>query len=78
MADVHDKATRSYNMIRIKGKDTKAEMVVRQYLHIKGLLHRLHKKTLPGEPDLNLSKYHTIIFVNRFFLVQHKGGKYFV
>jgi len=37
MADVHDKATRSYNMSRIKVKNTKPEMLVRKFLHVHGL-----------------------------------------
>jgi DNA mismatch endonuclease (patch repair protein) len=54
-------------MSRIKGKDTKPEMIVRQYLHARGLRYRLHNKTLPGKPDLTISKYHTLIFVNGCF-----------
>jgi DNA mismatch endonuclease (patch repair protein) len=78
MADVHNKATRSYNMSRIKGKDTKPEMLVRKYLHTNGLRYRLHNKILPGKPDLTLSKYRTVIFVNGCFWHGHKGCKYFV
>lgn len=78
MADVHDKATRSYNMSRIKGTDTKPEMLVRKYLHANGLRYRLHNKNLPGKPDLTLSKYNTVIFVNGCFWHGHKGCKYFV
>ena len=78
MADVHDKATRSYNMSRIKGTDTKPEMLVRKYLHAHGIRYRLHNKNLPGKPDLTLAKYHTVIFVNGCFWHGHKGCKYFV
>lgn len=78
MGDVHDIATRSYNMSRIKGKDTKPEMLVRKYLHANRLRYRLHNKNLPGKPDLTLSKYHTVIFVNGCFWHGHKGCKYFV
>lgn len=78
MADVHDKATRSYNMSRIKGTDTKPEMLVRKYLHAKGIRYRLHNKNLHGNPDLTLTKYHTVIFVNGCFWHGHKGCKYFV
>jgi DNA mismatch endonuclease (patch repair protein) len=78
MADVHDIATRSYNMSRIKGKDTKPEMIVRKYLHAKGFRYSLQNKNLPGKPDLTLSKYHTVIFVNGCFWHGHKGCKYFV
>lgn len=78
MADVHDIATRSYNMSRIKGTDTKPEILVRKYLHRNGLRYRLHNKKLPGKPDLTLSKYHTVIFVNGCFWHEHEGCKYFV
>lgn len=78
MADVHNKATRSFNMSRIKGKDTKPEMLVRKYLYGNGLRYRLHNKNLPGKPDLTLSKYLTVIFVNGCFWHGHKGCKYFV
>jgi DNA mismatch endonuclease (patch repair protein) len=78
MADVHDIATRSYNMSRIKGKNTKPEMFVRKYLHTNGLHYRLHSKNLPGKPDLTLSKYRIVIFVNGCFWHGHKGCKYFV
>lgn len=78
MTDVHDKATRSYNMSQIKGTDTKPEMLVRKYLHANGIRYRLHNKTLLGKPDLTLTKYHTVIFVNGCFWHGHKGCKYFV
>ena len=78
MADVHDIATRSYNMSQIKSKDTKPEMLVRKYLHANGIRYRLHNSNLPGKPDLTLRKYHTVIFVNGCFWHGHKGCKYFV
>ncbi len=78
MADVHDKATRSYNMSRIKGKDTKPEMLVRKFLFSKGFRYRLHDKRLPGKPDIVLPKYKTVIFINGCFWHGHEGCKYFV
>lgn len=48
--DVHDKETRSYNMSRIKGKDTKPEEIVRKYLFSKGFRYRKNDKRLPGNP----------------------------
>lgn len=78
MTDVHDKATRSYNMSRIKGTDTKPEMLVRKFLHANGIRFRVHNKNLPGKPDLTLTKYHTVIFVNGCFWHGHKGCRYFV
>jgi DNA mismatch endonuclease (patch repair protein) len=77
MADVHDKATRSYNMSRIKGKDTKPEMIVRRFLHANGFRFRLHVKDLPGKPDIVLPKYRTVIFVHGCFWHGHEGCKYF-
>ena len=78
MADVHSKATRSYNMSRIKGKDTKPEMLVRRYLHAQGFRYRLHVKDLPGKPDIVLPKYRTVIFVHGCFWHGHEGCKYYV
>lgn len=78
MADVHDKATRSYNMSRIKGKDTKPEMLVRKFLFSKGFRYRLHDKKLPGKPDIVFPKYKTVIFINGCFWHGHEGCKYFV
>jgi len=78
VADVHDKATRSYNMSRIRGKDTKPEMIVRKYLFSKGYRYRLHYKNLPGKPDIVLPKFRTIIFIHGCFWHGHEGCKYFV
>lgn len=78
MADVHSKATRSYNMSQIKGKDTKPEILVRQYLHAHGFRYRLHVKDLPGKPDIVLPKYKTAIFINGCFWHGHQGCKYYV
>lgn len=78
MADVHDKATRSYNMSQIKGKNTKPEMLVRKYLHAQGFRYRLHVKDLPGKPDIVLPKYKTVIFIHGCFWHGHEGCKYYV
>ncbi len=78
MTDVHDKATRSYNMSQIKGKNTKPEIIVRKFLFSKGLRFRLHVKDLPGKPDIVLPKYKTIIFVHGCFWHGHLGCKYYV
>lgn len=51
MGDVHDKETRSYNMSRIKGKNTGPELMVRKFLFSNGIRYRLHDKTIPGRPD---------------------------
>ncbi|MBW0176673.1 DNA mismatch endonuclease Vsr [Sediminibacterium sp.] len=78
MADVHTKEQRSYNMSRIKGKDTKPEMLVRRFLHAQGLRYKLHDKTLPGKPDIVLPKYKTVVFVHGCFWHGHKNCRYFV
>jgi DNA mismatch endonuclease, patch repair protein len=76
MADVQDKATRSYNMSRIRGADTRPELLVRKYLHGRGLRYRVHGRNLPGKPDIVLPKYRTVIFVNGCFWHGHEGCKY--
>ncbi|MDE3235480.1 MAG: DNA mismatch endonuclease Vsr [Bacteroidota bacterium] len=78
MADVHSKETRSYNMSRIRSRDTKPELLVRKYLFANGFRYRLHVKDLPGKPDIVLPKYHTVIFVNGCFWHGHENCKYFV
>jgi len=78
MADVHDKLTRSYNMSRIKGKNTKPEMLVRRFLFAHGYRYRLHDKKLPGKPDIVLPKYKTVIFVHGCFWHGHTNCKYYV
>ncbi len=76
MTDVHNPKTRSYNMSRIKGKDTKPEMLVRRFLFSQGYRYKLHDKTLPGKPDIVLPKYKTIIFIHGCFWHGHKNCKY--
>jgi len=78
MADVHSKAVRSYNMSKIKGKNTKPEVLVRKFLFSRGLRYKLHDKSLPGRPDIVMPKYKTVIFVNGCFWHGHNGCKYFV
>lgn len=78
MTDVHNKETRSYNMSRIKGKDTKPEMVVRKFLFANGFRYRIHDKKLPGKPDIVLPRYKTVIFVHGCFWHGHENCKYFV
>lgn len=65
-------------MSRIKGKDTKPEMLVRTFLHANGFRYRLHVKNLPGKPDIVLPKYKTVIFVHGCFWHGHEGCKYYV
>jgi len=67
------KAHRSWNMSRIKGRDTKPELIVRSMLHRMGYRFRLHRKDLPGRPDIVLPKYRTVIFVHGCFWHHHRG-----
>ncbi len=78
MADVHSKETRSYNMSRIRSKDTKPELLVRKFLHKNGFRFRLHVRDLPGKPDIVLPKYKTVIFIHGCFWHGHEGCRYFV
>ena len=77
MADVHEPEIRSYNMSRIKGKNTKPELIVRKFLFFFFFRYRLHDKKLPGKPDIILKKYNTVIFVNGCFWHGHERCKYF-
>lgn len=78
MTDVHEPEVRSYNMSRIRSKDTKPEMLVRRFLFKNGFRFRLHVKDLPGKPDIVLPKYRTVIFVNGCFWHGHEKCKFFV
>ena len=78
MADVHSKEVRSFNMSRIKGKDTKPEILVRRFLFSHGVRYRLHDGRLPGKPDLVFPKHKKIIFIHGCFWHGHEACKYFV
>lgn len=71
MVDVVSQGKRSKMMSGIKGKNTKPELIVRQILHTRGYRYRLHKKELPGKPDLTLSKYKCVVLVNGCFWHGH-------
>lgn len=71
MIDVVDGSTRSRMMAGIKGKNTKPELLVRRYLHLRGYRFRLHRNDLPGKPDLVLPKYKLVIFVHGCFWHMH-------
>ncbi|WP_375416768.1 very short patch repair endonuclease [uncultured Hymenobacter sp.] len=62
-------------MSKVRSKDTKPEMLVRQYLHGQGFRYRLYRADLPGKPDLVLPKYGAVIFVHGCFWHQHNCGK---
>ena len=71
MADNHSKEVRSRNMLHIRSTNSKPEEIVRKYLFSHGFRYRKNVKTLPGKPDIVLSKYKTVIFVNGCFWHKH-------
>ena len=73
MTDVHDPVTRSYNMAAIKGKDTGPEIWLRKALFRKGFRYRLHRRELPGTPDIVLPGRHVVIFIHGCFWHGHKN-----
>jgi DNA mismatch endonuclease, patch repair protein len=71
MADVHTPEQRSFNMSRIRGRDTKPEIIVRSIVHGLGYRYRLHCKSLPGKPDLVLRRHQKIILIHGCFWHMH-------
>lgn len=79
MADIVSEEQRSYNMSRIRSKDTKPELIVRSMLHRLGYRFTVNgpkNKKLPGKPDIVLPKYKTVIFVHGCFWHRHRNCKY--
>jgi DNA mismatch endonuclease (patch repair protein) len=76
MVDSLTREKRSWNMSRIRSKDTKPEKIVRSLLHRMGYRFRLNVKSLPGKPDIVLPKYKTVIFVHGCFWHRHPKCKY--
>lgn len=75
MVDSLSKAERSVRMARIRGKDTKPELLLRRALHALGLRYRLHGKGLPGRPDLVFPRHRAVVFVHGCFWHRHDGCK---
>jgi DNA mismatch endonuclease (patch repair protein) len=73
MADRLTPARRSENMRRIRSTDTLPEMRVRKLAHALGYRFRLHRRDLPGKPDLTFPRLHKVIFVHGCFFHQHRG-----
>jgi DNA mismatch endonuclease (patch repair protein) len=73
MADKISKEHRSWNMSRVKSKNTRPELMIRSILHKQGYRFRLNRKDLPGKPDIVLPKHQKIIFVHGCFWHQHSG-----
>ena len=76
MSDVMTQQQRHICMSHIKAKNTKPEVIVRQYLHAEGFRFRIHVKNLPGCPDVVLAKYRTCVFVNGCFWHGHRSCRY--
>ena len=72
MTDIVDSATRSRMMSGIRGKNTAPELLVRSLLHRRGLRFRIHRKDLPGHPDIVLPKFRVVIFVHGCFWHGHE------
>lgn len=78
MSDVHSPEQRSYNMSRIRSKNTNPEITVRKFLSLNGFRYRLHAADLPGKPDIIFRKSRLVIFVHGCFWHGHDGCKYYV
>ncbi len=73
--DSISKAHRSWNMSKIRSKDTKPEKTARSLLHQLGYRFRLNRKDIPGRPDITLPKYKAAIYVHGCFWHRHEGCK---
>jgi len=73
--DTISKERRSWVMSRVRGKDTKPEMVVRRLVHSMGFRYRLHRRDLPGKPDLAFIRIKKAIFVHGCFWHSHSDEK---
>ena len=76
MSDNHTKEIRSKNMSHIRSTNSQPEEIVRKYLFSKGLRYRKNVRNLPGCPDIVLSKYRVIIFVNGCFWHHHNCPRF--
>ena len=72
MPDTVSKAKRSLIMSRVRSRDTTPELAVRRALHAAGYRYRLHRKDLPGNPDIVLPKYRTAVQVHGCFWHGHQ------
>ena len=74
--DVFTAADRSALMSRIRGKDTRPELIVRRLAHGLGYRFRLHRRDLPGAPDMTFPSRKKVVFVHGCFWHQHPGCQY--
>jgi len=77
MIDIVDSLTRSRMMAGVKSKNTKPELLIRSLLHRNGFRFRIHKKDLPGKPDIVLPKYKAVIFIHGCFWHGHENCRLF-
>jgi DNA mismatch endonuclease, patch repair protein len=73
MVDVFSQVKRSWIMGRVKGRDTKPEMMVRSLVHRMGFRFRVHRRDLPGNPDVVLPRHRKVIFIHGCFWHGHPG-----
>ena len=73
MTDIFTAEKRSEIMSRIRGRDTRPERIVRRLAHGLGFRFRLHRKDLPGSPDMVFPKHRAVIFVHGCFWHRHQG-----
>ena len=76
MTDIINKEQRSWNMSRITAKNTKPEIAVRKMIYKMGYRYRLHRKNLPGKPDIVFGPMNLALFVNGCFWHRHDNCKY--
>ena len=76
MTDIVDPRKRSEIMSRIRGRDTEPEMIVRRIAQRLGFRFRLHRRDLPGSPDLVFPRHRAVILVHGCFWHRHPGCKY--
>jgi DNA mismatch endonuclease, patch repair protein len=76
MTDVHSPLQRSFNMSRIRGKDTIPEKTVRSLLRAEGIRFRSNVQNLPGKPDIVLPAYQTAVFVHGCFWHRHRNCRF--
>ena len=74
--DIVDQATRSRMMAGIRGRDTKPEMIVRRAVHALGYRFRLHRRDLPGTPDLVFPRHRMVVFVHGCFWHRHEDCRF--
>jgi DNA mismatch endonuclease (patch repair protein) len=71
MTDVLTREQRSFNMSRIRGRDTKPELILRRGLHARGFRFRLNRRDMPGCPDLVFPRFRAVVFVHGCFWHGH-------